>query len=172
MATSEEKMHAETRADKPAPSLPAKAAAVATVAGIVVSLLALGGLAVAAVAIIATLAAPLLLFLSPILVPAGTLIVVTTLGILGAAGVALTCLVVFAWIYGYIKGRPVTGGREIESIQRSIAETVGVAKERAGEAVGTEKEKAGEAKERAQERAKAPSPPQEASGSSRGRGQA
>ncbi|KAH7306794.1 hypothetical protein KP509_22G030700 [Ceratopteris richardii] len=144
-----------------------KVASFATISAILTSFIALAILAVAAVVITAAVSAPLLLFLSPILLPLGTFVIIVTAGVLGVGGATLGTLIVISWLQGYRKGRPVVGAEKVEAVKRTLVGTVGAAKERAAETVQVAREKVPEAKEKlveTKEKAKEEAPSQERQG--------
>eukprot|EP00250_Pteridium_aquilinum_P022802 c25725_g1_i1 orf=80-544(-) len=73
----------------------------------------LGGLAL-------SLLAPVLIFLSPVLVPVGFLLFFCTAGALVAGGFGVAVLSAVSWIYNYMKGRHPPGSDQVDHARDRI----------------------------------------------------
>ena len=83
-----------------------------------------GGVAVATVAVMAGMATPMVLFLSPILVPMAIAVTVATTGLM-AAGAGLVGVVMgVTWMQSYRKGRRPMGGDQAQSLHKYLGGTV------------------------------------------------
>ncbi|GER46555.1 oleosin [Striga asiatica] len=105
-----------------------KAATAATAGG---SLLLLSGLTLAATVVGLTLATPLLVIFSPVLVPAVITAAVLGLGFLASGGFGVAALSVLTWIYRYVTGRHPVGSDQLDSARTKLAAKARDMKDRA-----------------------------------------
>ncbi|KAK6933424.1 Oleosin [Dillenia turbinata] len=95
-----------------------KAATAATAGG---SLLVLAGLITAATVIGLTIATPLLVIFSPVLVPAAIAVFLLFSGFLAAGGFGVAALTVLSWIYRYVTGKHPPGADRIDEVRQKMA---------------------------------------------------
>ncbi|KZV45808.1 oleosin 1 [Dorcoceras hygrometricum] len=95
-----------------------KAATAVTAGG---SLLLLSGLTVAATVIALTLATPLLVIFSPVLVPALITIFILCSGFLASGGFGVAAVSVLAWIYRYVTGKKPPGADHLDQAKSKLA---------------------------------------------------
>ncbi|KAK9266337.1 hypothetical protein L1049_020165 [Liquidambar formosana] len=95
-----------------------KAATAATAGG---SLLVLSGLTLAGTVIALTIATPLLVIFSPVLVPALITVVLLITGFLASGGFGVAAITVLSWIYGYVTGRHPPGADQIDQARMKLA---------------------------------------------------
>ncbi|CAI9768246.1 unnamed protein product [Fraxinus pennsylvanica] len=88
-----------------------KAATAATAGG---SLLVLSGLTLAGTVIALTLATPLLVIFSPVLVPAALTIFLIGSGLLASGGFGVAAISVLSWIYRYVTGKHPPGADHLD----------------------------------------------------------
>ncbi|XP_073043485.1 oleosin 1-like [Primulina eburnea] len=95
-----------------------KAATAVTAGG---SLLLLSGLTVAATVITLTLATPLLVIFSPVLVPAVITIFLLCSGFLASGGFGVAAVSVLTWIYRYVTGKQPPGADQVDEAKSKLA---------------------------------------------------
>ncbi|XP_073293040.1 oleosin L-like [Primulina huaijiensis] len=95
-----------------------KAATAVTAGG---SLLLLSGLTVAATVIALTLATPLLVIFSPVLVPAVITIFLLCSGFLASGGFGVAAVSVLTWIYRYVTGKQPPGADQVDEAKSKLA---------------------------------------------------
>ncbi|KAK8945489.1 Oleosin 18.5 kDa [Platanthera guangdongensis] len=95
-----------------------KAATAFTTGG---SMLALSGLTMAGTVIALTIATPLLLIFSPVLVPAAIAVSLIGSGFVASGGFGLAALSVLAWMYKYMTGKHPVGADQIDHARARIA---------------------------------------------------
>lgn len=95
-----------------------KAATAVTAGG---SLLLLSGLTLAGTVIALTLATPLLVIFSPVLVPAAVTAFLITTGFLASGGFGVAALSVLSWIYRYVTGKHPPGADSIDQARYKLA---------------------------------------------------
>ncbi|CAK9188054.1 unnamed protein product [Ilex paraguariensis] len=95
-----------------------KAATAATAGG---SLLVLSGLTLAGTVICLTLATPLLVIFSPVLVPATITVFLIISGFLASGGFGVAALSVLSWIYRYVTGRQPPGAEQLDQARMKLA---------------------------------------------------
>lgn len=95
-----------------------KAATAVTAGG---SLLLLSGLIVAATVIALTLATPLLVIFSPILVPAVITIFLLCSGFLASGGFGVAAVSVMTWMYRYVTGKQPPGADQLDQAKSKLA---------------------------------------------------
>ncbi|GLJ34524.1 hypothetical protein SUGI_0694250 [Cryptomeria japonica] len=67
--------------------------------------------------------APVLILLSPVLIPAGALLFVTVAGIFSAGCFALAAFLGVSWFYNYLNGRHPPGSDQVDYARMRIAHT-------------------------------------------------
>ncbi|KAG0472830.1 hypothetical protein HPP92_014263 [Vanilla planifolia] len=95
-----------------------KAVAAATAGG---SMLLMSGLTLAATVIALTLATPLLVIFSPVLIPAAIALSLIAFGFVTSGGFGLAALSVLSWMYNYMTGKQPVGAEQIEQARARIA---------------------------------------------------
>ncbi|KAK9665715.1 hypothetical protein RND81_14G130600 [Saponaria officinalis] len=95
-----------------------KAAMAATAGG---SLLVLSGLTLAGTVIALTMATPLLVIFSPVLVPAAITVTLLTVGFLASGGFGITAVSVLAWVYRLMTERHPPGTDQLEMARMKLA---------------------------------------------------
>ncbi|CAI9091972.1 OLC1v1027096C1 [Oldenlandia corymbosa var. corymbosa] len=105
-----------------------KAATAATAGG---SLLILSGLTLAGTVIALTLATPLLVIFSPVLVPAAITVFLLGSGFLASGGFGVAALSVLSWIYRYVTGRHPPGAHQLDYARQKLAHTAREMKDKA-----------------------------------------
>ncbi|CAI9774965.1 unnamed protein product [Fraxinus pennsylvanica] len=95
-----------------------KAATAATAGG---SLLVLSGLTLAGTVIALTLATPLLVIFSPVLVPAAITIFLLSSGFLASGGFGVAAVSVLSWIYRYVTGKHPPGADQLDQARTKLA---------------------------------------------------
>lgn len=95
-----------------------KAATAATAGG---SLLVLSGLTLAATVVALTIATPLLVIFSPVLVPAAVTAFLVASGFLASGGFGVAALSVLSWIYRYVTGKRPVGAEQLEAAREKVA---------------------------------------------------
>ncbi|PKA53328.1 Oleosin 16 kDa [Apostasia shenzhenica] len=96
-----------------------KAAAAAAAGG---SMLLLSGLTLAGTVIALTVATPLLVIFSPVLVPAAFALTLLAGGFLTSGGFGVAALSVLSWMYKYMTGKHPVGADQIDQARARIAE--------------------------------------------------
>ncbi|XP_010555609.1 PREDICTED: oleosin Bn-III-like [Tarenaya hassleriana] len=105
-----------------------KAATAVTAGG---SLLVLSGLTLAGTVIALTVATPLLVIFSPVLVPAVITVALLVTGFLASGGFGIAAITVFSWIYRYVTGRHPPGADKLDSARLKLASKAQEMKDRA-----------------------------------------
>ncbi|OWM75721.1 oleosin 1-like [Punica granatum] len=105
-----------------------KAATAVTAGG---SLLVLSGLTLAGTVIALTIATPLLVIFSPVLVPAVITVALLTMGFLASGGFGVAALTVLSWIYRYVTGKHPPGADQIDHARMKLASKAREMKDRA-----------------------------------------
>lgn len=95
-----------------------KAATAVTAGG---SLLVLSGLTLAGTVIALTLATPLLVIFSPVLVPAAITTFMVATGLLASGGFGMAALSVLTWIYRYVTGKHPMGADQLDRARGTLA---------------------------------------------------
>ncbi|XP_059625292.1 oleosin Cor a 13-like [Cornus florida] len=95
-----------------------KAATVVTAGG---SLLLLSGLTLAGTVIALTLATPLLVIFSPVVVPAAITVFLLLAGFLASGGFGVAAVTVLSWIYRYVTGRQPPGAQQLDQARMKLA---------------------------------------------------
>ncbi|GAB4825895.1 Oleosin 1-like [Ancistrocladus abbreviatus] len=95
-----------------------KAATAATAGG---SMLVLSGLVLTGTVIALTIAPPLLVIFSPVLIPAAIAVVLLIGGFLASSGFGIAALSVLSWIYGYVTGKHSPGADQLEQARMTLA---------------------------------------------------
>ena len=96
----------------------AKAATAVTAGG---SLLVLSGLVLAGTVICLTVATPLLVIFSPVLVPAVITVALIITGFLASGGFGVAAISVLSWIYKYVTGSHPPGADKLDSARHKLA---------------------------------------------------
>lgn len=92
-----------------------KAATAATAGG---SLLVLSGLTLAATVVALTIATPLLVIFSPVLVPAAVTAFLVASGFLASGGFGVAAFSVLSWIYRYVTGKRPVGAEQLDAREK------------------------------------------------------
>ncbi|OAY72596.1 Oleosin 16 kDa [Ananas comosus] len=95
-----------------------KAATAATAGG---SMLVLSGLTLAGTVIALTVATPLLVIFSPVLVPATIAVSLLAAGFVTSGGLGLAALSVLSWMYKYLTGKHPPGADQLEHAKARLA---------------------------------------------------
>ncbi|GFQ01041.1 oleosin 1 [Phtheirospermum japonicum] len=95
-----------------------KAATAATAGG---SLLVLSGLTLAGTVVALTIATPLLVIFSPVLVPAVITMFMLGSGFLASGGFGVAALSVLSWIYRYMTGKHPMGADQLDTARTKLA---------------------------------------------------
>ncbi|KAF6146122.1 hypothetical protein GIB67_015560 [Kingdonia uniflora] len=96
----------------------AKAATAVTAGG---SFMILSGLTLVGTVIALTLATPLLVLFSPVLVPAGIALMVLLGGFLASGGFGVAAVTTLAWMYKYVKGSHPVGADQLDHARMKLA---------------------------------------------------
>ncbi|KAL3524120.1 hypothetical protein ACH5RR_016954 [Cinchona calisaya] len=105
-----------------------KAATAVTAGG---SLLVLSGLILAGTVIALTMATPLLVIFSPVLVPAAITVFLLGSGLLASGGFGIAALSVLAWIYKYVTGKQPPGADQLDKARQKLGYKAREMKDRA-----------------------------------------
>ncbi|KAM7499500.1 hypothetical protein LguiA_023914 [Lonicera macranthoides] len=105
-----------------------KAATAATAGG---SLLVLSGLTLAGTVIALTVATPLLVIFSPVLVPAAITVFLIMSGFLASGGFSVAAVTVLSWIYRYVTGRHPPGADQLDHARMKLSSKAREMKDRA-----------------------------------------
>ncbi|EYU20173.1 hypothetical protein ABFS82_06G052000 [Erythranthe guttata] len=105
-----------------------KAATAVTAGG---SLLVLSGLTLAGTVVALTIATPLLVIFSPVLVPAAITIFLLGSGFLASGGFGVAALSVMSWIYRYVTGKHPVGADQLDTARTKLAGKAREMKDRA-----------------------------------------
>ncbi|KAE8795735.1 low molecular weight oleosin [Hordeum vulgare] len=103
---------------QPAMMCALKAATAATAAG---SLLVLSGLILAGTVIALTVATPVLVIFSPVLVPAAIALSLMSAGFVTSGGLGVAALSVFSWMYKYLTGKHPPGADQLDHAKARLA---------------------------------------------------
>lgn len=95
------------------------------------SLLVLSGLTLASTVIALTIATPLLVIFSPVLVPATIGIFMLAAGFLASGGFGVAALSVLSWIYKYMTGKHPPGADQLDTARSKLASKARDMKDRA-----------------------------------------
>ncbi|KAJ1702943.1 hypothetical protein LUZ63_002722 [Rhynchospora breviuscula] len=95
-----------------------KAITAATAGG---SMLVLSGLTLAGTVIALTVATPLLVIFSPVLVPAAIAVALLAAGFVTSGGLGVAALSVFSWMYKYLTGKHPPGADQLEHAKARLA---------------------------------------------------
>ncbi|KAL9406711.1 hypothetical protein Peur_003683 [Populus x canadensis] len=95
------------------------------------SLLVLSGLTLAATVILLTIATPLLVIFSPVIVPAVMTVSLLLMGFLASGGFGVAGITAMSWIYGYVTGRHPPGSDQLEQARMKLAVKAREMKDRA-----------------------------------------
>jgi len=95
-----------------------KAATAATAGG---SLLLLSGLILTGTVVALTVATPLLVIFSPVLVPAAIVVFLIVSGFVTSGGFGIAALSVLSWMYKYLTGKHPVGADQIDQARASLA---------------------------------------------------
>ncbi|PIN06567.1 hypothetical protein CDL12_20879 [Handroanthus impetiginosus] len=104
-------------------------AATATAAGS--SLLVLSGLTLAGTIIALTMATPLLVIFSPVLVPGAITVFLVVSGFVTSGGFGVAAISVLSWIYQYVTGKHPPGAKQLDAERYKLTGKVQEAKEKA-----------------------------------------
>ncbi|KDP22471.1 hypothetical protein JCGZ_26302 [Jatropha curcas] len=105
-----------------------KAATAVTAGG---SLLVLSGLTLAGTVIALTVATPLLVIFSPVLVPAVITVCLIITGFLASGGFGVAAISVLSWIYRYVTGKHPPGAESLDQARLKLAGKAREMKDRA-----------------------------------------
>ncbi|KAF8687935.1 hypothetical protein HU200_042527 [Digitaria exilis] len=95
-----------------------KAATAATAGG---SMLVLSGLILAGTVIALTVATPVLVIFSPVLVPAAITLALMAAGFVTSGGLGVAALSVFSWMYKYLTGKHPPGADQLDHAKARLA---------------------------------------------------
>ncbi|KAG6788123.1 hypothetical protein POTOM_004177 [Populus tomentosa] len=95
------------------------------------SLLVLSGLTLTATVILLTIATPLLVIFSPVIVPAVMTVSLLLMGFLASGGFGVAGITAMSWIYGYVTGRHPPGADQLEQARMKLAGKAREMKDRA-----------------------------------------
>ncbi|KAA8539757.1 hypothetical protein F0562_026449 [Nyssa sinensis] len=109
---------AEQQQTQPRSHQVVKAATAVTAGG---SLLLLSGLTLAGTVIALTLATPVLVIFSPVLVPAAITVFLLLSGFLASGGFGVAAVTVLSWIYRYVTGRHPPGADQLDQARMKLA---------------------------------------------------
>lgn len=110
-----------------------KAATAVTAGG---SLMVLSGLTLAGTVIALTIATPLLVIFSPVLVPAVITLGLLIMGFLASGGFGIAAVTVLSWIYRYVTGKHPPGADQLDHARLKLASKAREMKDRAAEQFG------------------------------------
>ncbi|KAI3967667.1 hypothetical protein MKX01_039577 [Papaver californicum] len=96
-----------------------------------VALLVLSGLTLTGTVISLVVVTPLLVLFSPILVPAGIVLFLTTAGFLFSGGMGVAALSALTWIYNYVSGKHPVGSDKVDHARMRLANKARDVKDRA-----------------------------------------
>ncbi|CAM6095354.1 unnamed protein product [Calypogeia fissa] len=99
------------------------------------AVLTVGGVTVTGGAVFLAVAIPVVIFFSPILVPIGGFLLLSTVGILVAVGIGLAALSAVIWLYRYLKGEEPVYYDRVDAARNRITGTAMEVKEWAREHV-------------------------------------
>ncbi|XP_077254103.1 oleosin L-like [Tasmannia lanceolata] len=105
-----------------------KAATAVTLSG---SLFVLSGLTLAGTVISLTVATPLLVIFSPVLIPAAITVFILTAGLLSSGGFGIAAVSILSWIYRYLTGKRPPGADQLEQARMRLASKAREMKEKA-----------------------------------------
>lgn len=95
------------------------------------SLLILSGLILAATVIALTIATPLFVIFSPVLVPAVITVALIFIGFLASGGFGVAAVTVLSWIYRYVTGKHPSGADQLDLARLKLASKAREMKDRA-----------------------------------------
>lgn len=95
------------------------------------SLLILSGLILAATVIALTIATPLFVIFSPVLVPAVITVALIFIGFLASGGFGVAAVTVLSWIYRYVTGKHPPGADQLDLARLKLASKAREMKDRA-----------------------------------------
>ncbi|XP_058086138.1 oleosin L-like [Magnolia sinica] len=107
-----------------------KAATAVAIGG---SLLVLSGLTLAATVIGLTVATPVLVIFSPVLVPAAITVFLLLAGFMSSGGFGVAAVSVLSWIYKYVTGKHPPGADQLEQARMRLASKARDMKEHMGQ---------------------------------------
>ncbi|KAL3837863.1 hypothetical protein ACJIZ3_022454 [Penstemon smallii] len=102
------------------------------------SLLVLSGLTLAGTVIALTIATPLLVIFSPVLVPAVITMFMLASGFLASGGFGVAAVSVLSWIYRYVTGRHPTGADTIDTARSKLGSKAREMKDKAEQIGGVQ----------------------------------
>ncbi|XP_065872454.1 oleosin 1-like [Euphorbia lathyris] len=120
----------QTRDQQPPSYQVVKAATAVTAGG---SLLVLSGLVLVGTVIGLTIATPLLVIFSPVLVPAVITVGLIITGFLASGGFGVAAISVLSWIYRYVTGKKPPGAESLDQARLKLAGKAREMKDRAEE---------------------------------------
>lgn len=123
---------AEQHQSQQEPSLAKQAAKAATAFAISGVLLVISGLTLTGTMILVTVATPLLLIFSPVLVPAAITVFFIVAGFITSGGLGVAAASVMSWIYQYVTGKHPPGSEKLDHVQMALASKARDMKDRAG----------------------------------------
>ncbi|KAM0836621.1 hypothetical protein ACQ4PT_062203 [Festuca glaucescens] len=103
---------------QPAMMCALKAATAATAGG---SMLVLSALILAGTVIALTVATPVLVIFSPVIVPAGIALALMAAGFVTSGGLGIAALSVFSWMYKYLTGKHPPGADQLDHAKARLA---------------------------------------------------
>lgn len=96
------------------------------------ALLLLAGITLTGTVVTLVIATPVLIFFSPILVPIGIVLLLTTVGFLSAGGFGIAALSSLSWIINYMRGKHPPGADKVDYARQRISSKAKDVKDRAG----------------------------------------
>lgn len=85
------------------------------------SLIVLSGLLLSGTVIALTIATPLFVLFSPVLVPALITLSLLITGFLASGGFGVAAVTVLSWIYGYVTGKQPPGAEQLDQARQRLA---------------------------------------------------
>lgn len=110
-------LHQPQQSAQPGSTQVVKAATAVTAGG---SLLIIAGLILAGTVIALTIATPLFVIFSPVLVPAVITVALLSLGFLASWGFGVAAITVLAWIYRYFTGMHPPGADQLDTARHKL----------------------------------------------------
>ncbi|XVF08528.1 hypothetical protein REPUB_Repub07fG0010600 [Reevesia pubescens] len=132
MADQQQQQHQNSQ-QQPRSHKMVKAATAVTVGG---SLLVLSGLTLAGTVIALTIATPLFVIFSPVLVPAVIATALLVTGFVASGGFSVAAISVLSWIYRYVTGGHPPGADQLDQARMKLAGKAREMKDRAGQLTG------------------------------------
>ncbi|XVF49430.1 hypothetical protein PTKIN_Ptkin04bG0011100 [Pterospermum kingtungense] len=100
------------------------------------SLLVLSGLTMAGTVVALTIATPLFVIFSPVLVPATIAAALIATGFVASGGFAVAAITVLSWMYRYVTGKHPLGADQLDQARMMLSNKAWEMKDRAGQLTG------------------------------------